>query len=283
MKKIKLLFLFLPLSLFSQDDLLNEIDTDSTGTEYADSAFKALKIVNFESTKLAAKKDFFFVVSHRFGSIKGGFKELFGLDQSVTRLHFIYGLSDGINLGVSRSAFQKTYEFSGKYRLVRQKKENGSPVTVVGFNSISINTLLDDDVFPNLEFGDRLGFTSQVLISRKFNKKLSLQLIPTLLHENLVDNPLQDNTQFILGFGGRHKISKRVSVNIDYGLHFNRENTDVFRDPLSIGFDIETGGHVFQVHFSNAQPSFERGYLTQAAGDWGDGDIFFGFNLSRVF
>ena len=214
--------------------------------------------------------------------IKGGIKELFGLDQSVTRLHFIYGLTDNINLGFSRTSFNKTYEFSIKYKLLRQSTE-GSPFTIVGFNSMSINTFLSDKDYTNLEFGDRVAYTSQVLVSRKVNKKLSLQISPTLLYENLVQNPNQSNAQYIAGLGGRYKLSNRVSLNMDWGCHLNRDNNDLYRNPLAIGVDVETGGHVFQLHFSNAQPSFERGFLTQAAGDWSNGDIFFGFNLSRVF
>jgi len=170
-----------------------------------------------------------------------------------------------------------------KYRLFQQGVKGGSPVTLVGFNSVSVNFALDEAFLPKLEFSDRLAYVSQLLISRKFDKNFSLELIPTLLHENLVSNNEQNNTQYIIGFGGRHKITKRLSFNFDWGYHLNRENTNEFRNPLAVGVDVETGGHVFQLHFSNAQPSFESGYLSKASGDWGKGDFFFGFNLSRVF
>lgn len=281
MKKLLLLLCF-PIITFAQDDLLDEIDSDSTANTVVSSAFKGMKIVNFESTKLAAKKDLYLVVYHRFGNINSGIKELFGLDQSVTRIHFVYGLTDRFNIGVSRTSFNKTYEFSIKYGLLRQSTK-GSPFEIVGFNSMAINTFLDEDDYTNLEFADRVAYTSQLLISRKFTQKLSLQLTPTLLYENLVENPKQDNAQFISGLGGRYKLSNRVSLNLDWGYHFNRENSDVYKNPLAVGVDVETGGHVFQLHLSNAQPSFERGFLTQATGDWSTGDIFFGFNLLRVF
>ena len=118
---------------------------------------------------------------------------------------------------------------------------------------------------------------------RYFNKNLTLQVSPTFLYENLVENPNQDNAQFITGLGGRYKLSNRVSLNLDWGYHFNRDNNDIYKNPLAIGVDVETGGHVFQLHLTNAQPSFERGFLTQASGDWSTGDLFFGFNLLRVF
>lgn len=281
MKKIFLLFL-IPFLSFSQDDLLQEIDVKKDDDQFVSAVFKGLKIVNFESTKLADKKLFYLVVSHRFGSVKSGIEDFFGLDQAVTRLNFIYGISNRIQVGISRSSFQKTYEASLKYRLLRQKK-GGFPFTVVGYNSVTANTDLDKENLSGLEFEHRLSYVSQLLIARKFNKSFSLQIMPTLLHENLVKISDQDNTQYAIGIGGRHKLTKRWSVNIDYGLHLNRANNSPFKNPLSIGFDLETGGHVFQLHFTNAQPMNTSGFLSQGTGDWGDGDFFFGFNLSRVF
>ncbi len=264
------------------DDLLSEIDTDSIGDQYATAAFKGLKIVNFESTKLVAKKELTFIVSHRFGSIENGFDSFFGLDDAVTRLNFVYGITDGINIGVSRSSFQKIYEASAKYRLVRQK-ENGFPFTIVAYNSILINTALEKENLPKLEFRDRLGYTAQLLISKKVSSKLSLEVAPTFFHDNFVAYDDQHNSQYAIGFGGRQKLGKRWSINLDYGWHLNRADGSPFKNPLSIGFDLETGGHVFQMHFSNAQAMNTNGFLGQATGDWSDGNIYFGFNLSRVF
>ncbi|MEX0289584.1 MAG: DUF5777 family beta-barrel protein [Flavobacteriaceae bacterium] len=287
MKKISLLMLLLlmPLAGRTQDDLLAEIDKQDT-VQFAEAAFKGLKIVNLESTKLASKKSLYFVVSHRFGSIKDGIREFFGLDQAVTRLHFIYGISDGWNIGFSRSSFQKTYDLNTKYRLVRQR-DGGSPVTVVGFNGILLNGNLDEALVPDLEFIDRLGYISQILISRKFSERLSLELAPSFFYDNYLPDVAGDQdqmkAQFAMGVGGRLKLSKRLSLNVDYAAHLNRADNNPFNDPLSIGVDIETGGHVFQLHFTNAQPSFENGFLGQANGSWGDGVIFFGFNLSRNF
>lgn len=281
MKYIYILILFIPILGFAQDDLLSEIDVE-VEDDYKTAAFKGLKIVNFESTKMVSKKELFFVVAHRFGSIETGFEDFFGLDQAVTRLNFIYGISDGINIGVSRSSFRKIYESSLKIRLLREKK-GGSPVTIVSSSNILINTSLDRDFLPGLEFVNRLGYTTQLLISKKFNQNFSLQLMPTFFHDNFVEVDEQDNSQYVLGFGGRHKITKRWSLNMDYGWHLNRASTSPFRNPLSIGFDLETGGHVFQLHFTNAQPMNTNPFLGQATGDWTEGNIFFGFNLSRVF
>ncbi|MFC4723047.1 DUF5777 family beta-barrel protein [Geojedonia litorea] len=282
MKYLFYIIICVPIWSFSQDDLLNEIDTDTSWTNYADAAFKGLKIVNFESTKLVPKKQLTFIVSHRFGSIENGFDSFFGLDDAVTRLNFVYGLSDNINISASRSSFLKVYDMAIKYRLVRQIT-NGFPFTIVGFNAILINSSLDKDNLPELEFKHRLGYTAQILISRKVNTNLSLELAPTFFHDNFVFLDEQDNSQFALGFGGRYKLGKRWSLNADYGWHLNRASNSPFTNPLSIGVDLETGGHVFQMHFTNAQPMNTNGFLGQGFGDWTDGNIYFGFNLSRTF
>jgi hypothetical protein len=282
MKNIYLLVLvFLPILATGQDDLLSEIEVE-TEADFKSAAFKGLKIVNFESTKMITKQELYFVVSHRFGSVETGIKDFFGLDQAVTRLNLIYGVSNAINIGVSRSSFRKIYESSLKVRLLREKKGH-FPFTVVSSSNILINTSLDDAILPKLEFINRLGYTTQLLLSKKFNKAFSLQVIPTFFHDNYVDIDSQDNSQYVIGFGGRHKLTKRWSLNMDYGLHLNRATASPFKNPLSIGFDLETGGHVFQLHFTNAQPMNTNGFLGQATGDWSRGDIFFGFNLSRVF
>ena len=280
MKKIYFLLLC-SLSMFAQDDLLNEIDTVSID-ESVQSSFKSLKIVNLESTKLAAKGDLYFVVAHRFDYLKNGFDDFFGLDNANTRLQFVYGLNEWLTIHASRSGFNKTYDFAGKYRLVKQKKD-GFPFEIVGFSSIAINTALDKDLLPLLEFSDRIGYVNQLLVSRKFSEKLSLELAPSVFHENYVPNNSQENTQFAMGFGGRYKLTSRWSLNMDYAAHLNRASNSGFTNPLSIGFDLETGGHVFQMHFTNSQAMHELGYLGNTSGKWSDGQIAFGFNLVRVF
>jgi hypothetical protein len=288
---VSLLFVF-QSALFAQDDLLSEIDSTATNV-VVESAFKSLKIVNIESTKLASKGDFYFIVAHRFGFIDKGFDDFFGLDNANTQLKFLYGVNNWLTVHLARSGFQETYDLATKYRLFSQI-ENGFPVTIVGFNSVAINTELKEKNFPKLQFENRLGYVSQLLISRKFSEKLSLQVAPTVFHENTLQDILdqnnsivlpnpQDNTQFALGVGGRYKLTNRWSINVDYAAHLNRASQSKYKNPLSIGFDLETGGHVFQMHFTNSQAMHESGYLGQTAGDWSKGEIAFGFNLVRVF
>ena len=294
MKKIALLICFLPFALFAQDDLLDGLESEVEVDKTVTAAFKGLKVVNFETTKLADKNDFYFVVAHRFGSVKNGIKDFFGLDNAVTQLKFIYGFTNWLNLGVARSSFQQKYGAHIKYRLLPQKRD-GFPVTLVGYNLVTVNTSLDTDQYANLKFEDRLTYTSQLLLSKKLSESFSVLLVPTYIHENLATrsrevlpngttvNYDENSNQFALGVGGRYKISKRVSINADYGLHLNRNDHASYRNPLSVGLDIETGGHVFQMHFTNAQAMFEEGFIVQGQGDWADGNFFFGFNISRVF
>ncbi|WP_026710887.1 DUF5777 family beta-barrel protein [Flavobacterium filum] len=291
MKKILLSLLF-PLISFSQDDLLKDIEVVDSN-QVVTSAFKSLKIVNLESTKLASKGDFYFVVAHRFDYFNNGFEDFFGLDNANTQLKFLYGVNEWLTVHLARSGFQKTYDLAAKYRLVTQK-ENGTPFTIVGFNSIAINSELKEKDYPKLKFENRLSYVAQVLISRKFSEKLSLQLAPSFFHENtlrdildtnnqpILPNP-QDNSQFAIGIGGRYKLTSRWSVNADYAAHLNRASSAITKNPLSIGVDLETGGHVFQMHFTNSRAMHEAGFLGQTTGDWGKGEIAFGFNLVRVF
>ncbi len=279
MKKILLLLLLTPVLTFAQEDLLNGLDSVPKN-EITDSAFKALKIVNLESTKLAAKKELYFIVAHRFGSVEGGFESFFGLDNAVTQIKFEYGLTQWLTLAAGRS--EQAYDVSAKYRLWPQMK-NGFPVSVVVFNSVAFNNQLKESNLPKLEFSDRMSYVSQVLVSRKFSERFSLELAPSFLHENFVSDNNQSNSQFVMGVGGRLKVSKRVSINVDYAAHTNRASGSPYKNPLSVGVDIDTGGHVFQMHFTNSQGMHEAGFLGNTTGDWGEGDIYFGFNLSRVF
>jgi hypothetical protein len=280
---LALLFISFSLAAYAQNDLLAELEAElPVEKNYTEAAFKGLKIINIESTKMAEQGALYFIVAHRFGSIKNGLTDFFGLDMAITKLQLIYGITNSLNVGLARSSLQKTYGIHTKFRLLRQQQEV-MPFTVGLYALTTVNTALDKAFLPDLEFNNRLTHTAQLLISRKWNEKLSLQLSPTYLHENLTTINSQDNGQFILAMGGRYKLNKRVSLNMDYGFHTNRSEDAPYRNPFSVGLDIETGGHVFQLHFTNAQSMFENGFFGQATGDWSEGDVYFGFNISRVF
>ena len=267
---------------FSQDSLLDEINS---GSDYKNTfempTFKAMKVVNNQSTKLAGKGDLYLYVGHRFGAIKAGIESLFGLDYANTKIEMLYGLLNEVQVGFSRESFKKTYNIHVKYAI--KKQTNTFPVSIVGYNSINLDTSLDDNLYPNLNFNERYIYISQLLVSRRFSDNFSLQLSPSIVKHNFLTTQSETDYNYILNTGSRLKISKRSSFNIDYSHHLNRLNNSTKKNVLSLGVDMETGGHVFQLLFSNTQASDEAGVLTTAEGDWLKGDVFFGFNILRVF
>lgn len=271
--------LFFSAYNYAQDDLLTELDSTQVEDTYATAAFKGLQVVTLQTTKMPAANEWYFVVSHRFGTVKNGIDEFFGLDAATTKIGGVYGITNWLSVSASRHTLLKMYEGSVKYRVARQSAD--FPVDIVGYNTIDINTFLEKEDYPNIEFADRLSFISQILISRKFSDRLSLELVPSYIHKNLYNPLIENDGQFTMAAGGRMKLTKRLSVNLEYGYNFDKP--DFYKNPLSVGLDLETGGHIFQLIFTNSQAMTESGYLTNAAGDWGDGDFFFGFNLYRVF
>ncbi len=272
--------LFGVITVNAQDDLLAELDsTQTVGENHVTAVFKGLQIVTLQTTKMPAKKEFYFVVSHRFGSVKDGISEFFGLDMATTKIGGVYGITDWFSVSASRHTMLKTYETAVKYRLARQG--DSFPLEIVGYNTVDINTFLEKEDYPKIEFNDRLTYISQLLIARKLSDKVSLELVPSFIHKNLYNPMIENDNQFSVGAGGRVKLTKRLSLNAEYV--YNVDKPDFYVNPLSVGLDIETGGHIFQLIFANSQSMTESGYITHAAGDWGDGDFFFGFNLYRVF
>lgn len=287
MKKTKILYSLLLLCSFSrlaaQDDLLNELsESNKAKKEVVDAAFKGMQITTMQSTKLAAKNEWYFLVSHRFGDLTNGLDNFFGLDNALTKIGGLYGVSNWLTLGFSRHTYNKTYELSGKVRFLQQKVD-GFPVTVVGYTTTDINTNLKTEVYPDLQGSDRLAYSFQLPISRKFSKSFSLEVNPIYIHKNLIDANFEKDNQFLVAGGGRYKLSKRLSLNLEYAQRIDAPENDYYHNPLTVGLDIETGGHVFQLVFSNSQAINDVAYFTNALGQWDDKGIFFGFNMYRVF
>ena len=287
MKLIKIVFSALLLFAFNAtnaQDLMSELDSVPKEKQISSAAFKALQICNMQSTKLPAKGEFYFLVSHRFGDLKNGINNFFGLDNALTKLGGIYGVTNWLSLGISRHTYQKTYELAVKYKMANQQ-DNGFPVTIVGYNTMDINSELKTDLYPGLKFNNRLAFTTQLLISRKFNSSISGELSGIYVHKNLYDDLLDQENIYLVGAGARCKLTKRLSANIEYAARVNlpEDMTSVYHNPLTLGLDIETGGHVFQLVFSNSQPMNDVAVFSNAGGDWSKGSLYFGFNMYRVF
>lgn len=282
-----LLILFVGASIhfYAQDDLLNDLDSAYNGKEVETAAFKALTICNLQSTKTPVKGEFYFLVSHRFGDLTNGLDNFFGLDNALTKIAGIYGVNNWLSFGLSRQTYQKTYELGIKYKMANQEKE-GFPVTIVGYNTIEANSALKKDaLLPGLEFKHRLSYSTQLFVSRKFTEKFSAELAPMYVYKNLYKAASDQKDMFLLGAGARLKVSKRTSLNIDYAtrLTLPDEYNSIYHNPLTVGVDMETGGHIFQFVLSNAQPMNDVTFLTNTSGNWNGGGIFFGFNMYRVF
>lgn len=275
------IILFYSFCLSAQEDLLAELEATTEPVTFNYPAFKAMKIVNLQSTKVAEQGDLYLYVSHRFGTVKDGIETFFGLDNANTKIQLVYGLWKGLQIGLGRESLRKTYSGSAKMILATQTQT--FPVNLTAYGTLNMNAQVTSSTLPELVFADRLSYASQILMARRFSNRVSFQLAPTFIRQNLVFEGSQAHNQAALGLGGRVKLSKRLSLNLDYLYNFNRASNSTFRNPLSIGLDIETGGHVFQLLFSNAQSTNEPGFMSNAEGDWSAGEIYFGFNIVRVF
>lgn len=265
-------------------DLLSLLGPEEPTLDYTIATFKSTRVINMHSVENPAAGAFDFRISHRFGTINSGAKELWGLDQAYMRLGFEYGMTDRLMVGVGRSNVNKEIDAFFKYKLLRQcSGTKNIPVTVSLFSSMVVRTTPWANPERENYFTSRLYYCHQLLIARKFNDALSLQLAPTLVHRNIVPDNTVKHDVLALGMGGRYKLTTRTSFNLEYVWVKPGQIESQYKNSLSLGFDIETGGHVFQLHVTNSKPMNEKGFITETTGQWGKGDIQFGFNVSRMF
>lgn len=248
---------------------------------WSQDGFSTFKIANLQSTQVAEGGKFYLYVTHRFGSVSDGFSTFFGMDNSNTKIQAIYGLMDGIQIGLSRESLRKTFAGSAKFRLMSQGEK--WPLNMSLYTTINLNSQLSKEEYPKMLFYDRLSYTTQLLVSKTFNDRFSLELAPSYVRQNLVWEPFQKHNQFAVGIGGSIKLTDALSLTTDYVYNFSRAEASVYNDPLSVGLDIKTGAHVFQIIVSNAQSANEPGFITNGQGSWLEGDVFLGLNLMRRF
>jgi hypothetical protein len=270
--------------MFAQEDLLNMLDeqVEEKPTEVA-YTFKSTHIINSHTIERMKTGQLDFRINHRFGELNSGYENFWGLDNALISLDFGYGINDRIMVGLRRSTEDATIDGSLKFTLFRQMTGSKSfPVAISYYtNMAAIGTVNIDELIDSV-FAYRLSFTHQLLIARKFNEKISLELMPSFVHRNLVEYD-EENNIFAVGIGGRYKFHRRLAFTCECYWASHTAASEEFTNPLSVGIDIETGGHVFQLFLSNTRNMEESGYITKTTGSWLDGDIFFGFNISRVF
>jgi len=276
------LFLGFGGGLFAQDDLMDFFD-DGAEPAVVTAVFKAGRIINVQSPETSGKGEMNFIIAHRFGRISDGWYDLFGLDNAQMRMGLDYGVTDQLQVGVARSGFGKTLEASAKWRFVEQQEGGGSPVSLTGYSVLMRDGLRFPEDGIQRKGVHRMSYVHQLVVARKCSPDLSLALIPSLVHRNLVGNVEQANDVGTIGAGFRYKLNNRLSVNGEYHYLLPRPVEDNFVNSLSLGLDIETGGHVFQLHITNSRGMFERAFLAETSSSWQDGDLYFGFNINRVF
>ena len=310
MRSIKLfiVLVFFSFRSFAQDstDVMKQLEQDSSKTEYTKGTFKSTRVINGHSVENIGKGVLDVRILHRFTPISGGIYNYFGLDGASMRMGFDYGITNNIMVGIGHSTYQKTYDGLVKIKILRQSTGAvNMPFTLSFLSTVAIrtelaknaNTLTDTLKRIHTTLGDKTSFVEQIIIGRKFSNKFSLQLSPTyIFHHNNIDSvnkyttdrkdikygPKRDNT-FAIGIAGRLKVSKRISITAEYYYQLPGTQPDNVHNSLAIGIDIETGGHVFQMHFTNSTGMTEKSFIADTADEFLGKNIRFGFNLSRVF
>ena len=258
----------------SLDLIGNEPEPTNQKVEYS---FKTSKVINLQSLELTGAGVFDFKINHRFGPINSGAYNAFGLDGVITRIGGEYGVIPDVMVGFGRSSYEKTLDAYVKYRIMHQRMDNSRPVSILLLTSVARRGM-------NFSFDvtgrQRLAFATQLIIGRKFSESFSLLLAPSIVHYNLTPSTTP-NRQYALGIGLRQKLSKRTTLNLEYIPVLSEKGE--FYNSISAGFDIETGGHVFQLHFTNSAANNEAGFIARNTGTWNGAGVRFGFNISRVF
>jgi hypothetical protein len=287
MKKILVLFFLVPCLGYSQDDLLAELEKETGDeTEYTFATFKGTRLANGHSIETKNAGSLEFIFAHRFGAINGGWYEMYGLDEALVRLGLDYGFTDWLSFSIGRNSFDKTMDSYVKMKALRQSTGARSfpfSATVLLGGAYKFSPKENDDVSSEFKNVDRISYTGQILLARKFSSNFSFQLMPTIVHKNAVVESIEDNDQIALGLGGRIKLTKSVAITTEYYYNLSMKDDSPYYNPLAFGIDIETGGHVFQLVLTNAVGLTERAFITETRDDFFDGDIHLGFNVTRTF
>ena len=277
-----LLIFLASVSLKAQTVDLFAEDNNKKINDIVTSTFKSTRIVNGQSIENVGAGVMDFRISHRFGALSQGGYDLFGLDQATMRIGLDYGILPRLTVGVGRSTYEKQYDAFLKFKILQQQTgEKNIPVGISYVGSSIFKTIKEASTAYTPYITDRLSFAHQILIASKINDYISIQLSPTIVHYNLVDSTKIPNDFKSLGISSRLRVSKRVNITSEYYIRFDK--LAGYYNPLSIGFDIETGGHVFQLHVSNSKGMTERTFINETTGNWLDGDLCFGFNIVRAF
>lgn len=276
--------------VFAQDDLMQMLEEDAPKQkEFVYATFKGTRMINFHTNETPGKRTLEFRIAHHFGDLNSGAYNFWGLDGGASiRLGLEYSYDGRLAFGIGRNSLEKMYDGFVKYRLLRQTTDNSMPLSVTLFSGMFYTTLKD----PNKAITgidryqyrtSRMSYANEIIIARKFSESFSFQIAPTMIHYNLVDAKTDKNDVYILAFATRYKITRRMALNLEYGYRLNKYTSKTYYDAVGIGIEIETGGHVFQMYFTNSLGIVEPQYFTQTTSKWQNAGLKLGFNISRVF
>lgn len=287
---IVLLFLLVDVQAQKVDSLLKTLDNGNANSK-VESVFKATHVVLSQSTETQKKHDLDLRIRHHFGDIGGRFGSahtLYGLDvASDLFIGLDYGVTDDFTVGIGRSKQGELFNFSGKYKLLKQKSEGGMPVNLTLFAQMGWIARAPFSESEFASYANRFSYFVQPIISRKFSSRLSLEVLPALLMRKNTTESRDPENLFSLGFAGRMKLTKRLSFVADYtlvnGLSRPKDLTQAYFNPLGVGLEIETGGHIFSLNFMNSEYIVENNFIPGTKKSWQDGGVRFGFTISRNF
>jgi hypothetical protein len=282
MKK-SIVFLFLSF-LFTQTSYAQLERQLANESQEVDLTFHAPRHINLLTVEPLDKKTLHFAIMHTFGTLDGGLRNLYGLDNgAVIQFSFEYAFSDNFSLGAARQSWDKIYNLYGRYHVLKQTQDNAMPLSLSFMGGAGVNT--SDYTFlaeSNPNFAERSSFSFQLMAARKFSDKVSIQVSPMMAY--FIDpNPIfliegDQNLYLALGLSGKYKITGKSSLTLQWIPNLNND----LRNNLGIGIDLEAGGHVFQMYFVTSQMLNEQ-YLL-AGGNGVPGEQFrLGFNVNRVF
>ncbi|MFV1885544.1 MAG: DUF5777 family beta-barrel protein [Balneola sp.] len=236
-------------------------------------------VTNLEANNLNS------TIMHNFDLVSGGLEDFYGLDLgAAVRLGLDYGVTDKLSLGIGRTSIEDNVDLRFKYTVLRQLKSDKVPVEVAVKGDVGINTQ-ENTLFEDFTFAERLNYFASVMVARQFNDKITLQVAPMVSHFNTVikDNSGQpEHTHFALGFAGRIKLNVRNSLTFEY-LPVLGERTQGTKNHFAIGYEVETGGHVFQMFFMAGRWFTEQHLIARNTDDFFAGDFRLGFNVNRIF
>lgn len=270
-------------------DMLSMVGEPEVERSYAVATFKGTRLINFHTLEVPGERTLDFRIAHRFGPFNNGGYNFWGLDGPASiRLSLEYSYDGRLNFGIGRSNVNKTFDGFAKFRLLRQGDHSSPPISVTLFSGIYATSIKDkDDGLLNVDkyadFSSRLSFCHQIIVGRKFNDQFSLQVAPTLVHVNLAEEADTKNDAVIIATAARYKVTQRMAVTVEYGLRVTDYSDSKYYNSFGVGIDLETGGHVFQMHLTNSFGLTENQFYTRTTDSWGDQGIRLGFNISRVF